>query len=497
MMTGESPEELRAYASRNIIAQLDVRPFINNNFVDAHGGDLLQVRDPMTQAVLTEQPLADASDIDGAVSAARAAFDTGPWSSLHPRERGRLLLRLSALIEDNHDDIALLESLDAGKRLAGTSAWDISNAAEVYRYYAGWADKLSGSTLPSPGGVDIFTRLEPVGVVAAIIPWNFPFPCIAWKVGPALAAGCTVVIKPPERAPLSAQYFAQLVLEAGFPPGVVNVVMGTGEVAGRALVADSRVDKITFTGEAATAQDIMRSSLHKFPRVTFELGDKTPNVVLEDADLDAAVPAAVGAAFGVSGQNCCAASRVLVQDSIADIFTERFASMAAQRRLGDPLDTETDQGPQIDLEHVAVIDSYVKRAVKDGAKCATGGQRADVGDQFYLPTVLTNTNSSMQINREEVFGPVTTIMTFADLDEAIALANDRDFGLAAAIWTSNHAAADRFAARVRTGTCWINTYEYFDTVAPWGGRNLSGIGRELGEDGIRQFLESKTIVRAF
>jgi aldehyde dehydrogenase (NAD+) len=475
-----------------ILPALDLRPFIGGKFVNPSSSKVIHVIDPMTQQPLADIPSADRVDVDAAVSAARKAFDSGIWSDMHPRGRARLLYRLADLVERDLIKLALLEAADAGKRFRGVLGWDIPNAAEVYRYYAGWADKITGRLLPSLPGVDMLTRLEPVGVCAAIIPWNFPFPCTAWKVGPALAAGCTVVVKSAERAPLSAQYLAKLVQEAGFPEGVVNIICGVGEETGRLLVADARVDKITFTGEAATAQDILTTSRSHMPRVTFELGDKTPNVIFEDADLEAASKAAVGAIFNVSGQNCCAGSRTLVHEKRLQQVIDRLAAASKARRLGDQFADDTEQGPQIDLQHVAHIDRFVKDAVSAGGQVVTGGSPWGDG-QFYAPTILANTTNDMAINQQEVFGPVP----FSDIDEAIHIANGRDYGLAAAVWTQNQRTADLFSRKVRTGTCWINCYEYFDTVAPWGGRKLSGMGRELGIEGIQQFLETKTIVRVY
>src|SRR5579859_3886664 len=491
-----SPAMRRRIVHEEILPDLDLRPFIGGEFVNSLSNKVLRVTDPMTQQLLAEIPSASSADIDTAVSAARTAFDSGMWSDIHPRERAKFLYRLADLIERDLTSLALLEAADTGKRYRGVLGWDIPNAAEVYRYYAGWADKLSGLLLPSLPGVEMLTRREPIGVCAAIIPWNFPFPCIAWKIGPALAAGCTVIVKSAERAPLSAQYLAKLVQEAGFPKGVINVICGIGEETGRTLVSDARVDKITMTGEAATAQDILLTSLSHLPRVTFELGDKTPNVICEDAELDLAAKSAVSATFNVSGQNCCAGSRTIVHQAVFEQVLDRMAAQAATRRLGDQFLDETEQGPQIDREHVARIDQFVKGAVSAGGQCVVGGSPWGDG-QFYAPTLLTGLSNNAPINRQEVFGPVGTVIPFSDIDEAIYLANDRDFGLAAAIWTRSVRTSDYFLRKVRAGTCWVNCYEYFDTVAPWGGRKLSGTGRELGFEGIEQFLETKTIVRVY
>jgi aldehyde dehydrogenase (NAD+) len=490
------PSERRRLVYDRILPALDLRPFIDGDFVTPSSRKTIDVNDPMTQKQLAQIPSADTGDVNSAVTAARQAFDSGIWSDLHARERAKYLYRLADLIERDLPYLALLEAADTGKRYRGVLGWDVPNAAEVYRYYAGWADKVVGTIPPSSPGVEILVRREPVGVCAAIIPWNFPFPCIAWKIAPALAVGCTVIVKTAERAPLSAQYLAQLIKEASFPPGVVNIICGIGEEAGRSLVGDARVDKITFTGEVSTAQDILAQSLAHLPRVTFELGDKVPNIIFADANIDLAVSNTVGALFGVSGQNCCAGSRTLVDARIADAVVEKLAVAARARRLGDQFADDTEQGPQIDLAHVARIDRFVQDAVSDGGRIVAGGQPGGDG-QFYEPTIIADTTNSMAINRREVFGPVGTIIPFSGPEEALHIANDREFGLAAAVWTGSEKTADLFARKLRAGTCWINCYEYFDTVAPWGGRKLSGTGRELGVQGIDGFLEDKTVVRVY
>ena len=489
-------EGRRRYVIDNIIPSLDLRPFIGGKFVDSVGNDTLHVIDPTTELPLAEMPSASAEDVKRAVGAAREAFDNGPWHRLHPRQRAAALLRLSDLIEHNLEELALLESTDVGKRISGVRAWDIPNAAEVYRYYSGWADKIVGEVLPDAGGLRLCTYREPVGVCAAIMPWNFPFPCMAWKLGPALAAGCTVVVKSAERAPLSAQYLARLISEAGIPPGVINIVAGEGKVAGAALVEDYRIDKITFTGDVETAKTIIRASAVHLPRLTMELGGKNPNIILADADLDAAVNGAVGAMFSVAGQDCGAGSRTLVHESVVDQFVQGVVDLTSKRRLGDPLSDETEQGPQIDRRHFDRIDSYVKQAVTDGARCVLGGGQAPNGGLFYAPTILADVRVDTKIAQEEVFGPVGAVFSFAELDDAIQLANATSYGLAAAVWTTTPSVAEHFVRELRVGTCWVNCYGAFDTNAPWGGMKQSGIGRELGRDGLDAFLETKTVFRA-
>jgi aldehyde dehydrogenase (NAD+) len=486
----------RKYVKEVLIPREDLRPYINGKFVSPHSDQIWDVTDPMTGGVLTTMPAADGKDIAQAVTAAYTAFHEGPWRRMHPRGRAARLLKLASLIEDELESLALLESADVGKRIAGVRAWDIPNAAEVYRYYAGWADKVQGLTLPDVGNVRINTYREPVGVCAAIMPWNFPFPCLAWKLAPALAVGCTVVVKSAERAPLSAQALARLCREADIPSGVVNVVMGEGSVAGAALVRDPRIDKISFTGGLSTARDVIAGSSSNLARLSLELGGKNPNVVLADADIEAAAAAAAGGMFGVAGQDCGAGSRVLVQNSILDQFSDLLLQHVTGRVLGDPLDDATEQGPQIDDRHLQRIDSYVRGAVNDGAVPLAGGGPDSIGPLFYTPTVLSKVTPQMTISREEVFGPVGALYGFDSLNDAIRLANDTFYGLACSVWTSNTNDSETFVREIRAGTCWVNCYGYFDTTSPWGGFKSSGYGRELGKDGIEGYLETKAVFRA-
>ncbi len=487
------PELRRAHLTDAVIPQLDLRPFIDGAFAEAAGGATRDILDPFTGGVLAVMPECGAEEAVRAVSAARAAFDDGRWSRLPASTRAGCLRRLAELIDEHHDDLALLESADVGKPIAGTSSWDISNAAVMYRYYADLIEE-QGTDVAIPGARRAFGRREPVGVVAALVPWNFPFPCISWKIGPALAAGCTVVVKSAERAPLSAQALAGLVEQAGFPPGVVNILMGSGAAAGAALVADPRIDAISFTGGVATATAVMRGSADRLPRTTLELGGKSPIVIWPDADLDAAIEAAVVGMFDVAGQNCCATSRVVVHDAIADDFVAAIVEATASRRLGDPLDDATQQGPQIDAAHVAHIDGYVRRAEADGARVLIGGSVPDaLGGTFYAPTILDSTTPDMEISRAEVFGPVGCVYRVADLDAAIALANDSDFGLASCVWSGSDDVIERFVRESRVGVCWVNTFGLFDPEVPWGGTKRSGYGRELGHEALREFTVTKTV----
>lgn len=488
--------ERRDLAMAEIAPRVDVRPFIAGDHAEPSTDVTLDVIDPGTERRIVEVPAAQRADVDKAVAAARLAFDDGPWPKMSPAERAACLVRLAELIERDLDELALLESLDTGKLFNGVRGWDINNAAQTYRYYAERATKTSGEVLPAVGSVGVETRREPIGVCAAIIPWNFPFACVAWKAAPALAAGCTIVIKAAERAPLSTQALGARVAEAGFPPGVVNIVTGVGEVAGEALVSDPRIDKISFTGSTETARAITRASAWRIPQITTELGGKGPNAVFPDADLDEAAAAAVDGAFGLAGQNCCAASRLLVHRDIYDEFLSKVVDLTRQRRLGDQFDDETEQGPQIDREHLTKIDSMVQEAIATGAKAETGAATDASGPLLYLPTILTNVDRKAPISRNEVFGPVVSVYPFNGLDDAIAIANDSDYGLSASVWTKSAEVANRFVESVRVGTTWVNCFGYFMPYVPWGGTKLSGNGRELGREGMEDYLITKAVYRA-
>jgi aldehyde dehydrogenase (NAD+) len=404
--------------------------------------------------------------------------------------------RLADLIEDEAEELAALETLDNGKPIGDARAADIPLVIDCLRYYAGWADKIQGNTIPIRGDYFCYTRREPVGVVGQIIPWNFPALMAAWKWGPALAAGCTVVMKPAEQTPLSCLRMARLAQKAGIPDGVINVVPGYGPTAGAAIVKHPDVDKVAFTGELATAKIIQRDAAETMKRLTFELGGKSPNVVFADADLEAAVE---GAHFGLyfnQGQCCCAGSRLFVEEPIYDEFIDRLAAKNSQRRLGDPFDPVTEQGPQIDQAQFDKILKYVEYGKEDGAECLTGGKR--FGDQgfFVEPTLFTGVTDDMRIAQDEIFGPVMSALKFSDMDEIVSRANNTNFGLAAAVWTRDVGKAHYLVSKVRAGTVWVNCYDVFDAAAPFGGFKQSGLGRELGEAGLEAYTETKTVTMA-
>jgi aldehyde dehydrogenase (NAD+) len=475
---------------------IQTKMLIDGKWRDSVSGKTFETINPATEEVIAKVAEGDQADIDLAVKAARKAFDSGPWRKMDARDRGILMNRLADLIEKNIDELAELETLDNGKPISESRHADLPLVIDCFRYYAGWADKIHGQTIPIRGNYFCYTKREPVGVVGQIIPWNFPMLMVAWKWGPALAAGCTVVLKPAEQTPLTALRLGELALEAGYPAGVINIVPGYGETAGAALVAHPGVDKLAFTGEGRTAQIIMRSASDTLKRITFELGGKSPNIVFADADLDAAVDGALLGLYLNQGQCCCAGSRLFVQESVHEQFVKRLAEKVKARKLGDPFDPATEQGPQVDKAQYDKIMSYIAKGREQGADCVTGGERFGDKGYFISPTIFDNVKDDMAIARDEIFGPVLSVITFKDVEEVIERANSTDYGLAAAVWTRDIGKAHAIANRVRAGTVWINCYDVFDAAAPFGGFKRSGIGRELGEKALDNYTELKTVTVA-
>jgi aldehyde dehydrogenase (NAD+) len=465
---------------------------IDGAFVESAGGKRFATVNPATEETIAQVAEGGREDVDRAVRAAHGALST--WSRMDARERGKRLARWADLIDEHREELGRLESLDNGKPLTESLGYDAPSAAATIRYFAGWADKLEGRTIPVSGPYFSYTRPEPVGVCGHIIPWNFPMPMAAWKLGPALAAGCTSVLKPAEQTPLTALRMGELALEADIPPGVLNIVPGFGEDgAGEALVGHPLVDKIAFTGEYKTAQVIKRQTADTMKRLSFELGGKSPNIVFDDADLDAAVEGAVGAIFLNMGQNCCAGSRAFVHAKVYDRFVEQLAEKAKQRKIGDPFAPDTEHGPQIDKAQFDKIRHYIGLGTEQGATRVTGGERVFDRGYFIQPTVFADVQDEMAIATDEIFGPVVSVLRFEGLDEVIERANHTMFGLAAAVWTKDISRVHAISENVKAGTVWVNCYNIVDPAAPFGGFKMSGIGRELGAQALAAYTETKTV----
>lgn len=470
------------------------RLLINGEWQDAADGKTFETINPATEAVIANVAEADKADADRAVAAARRAFDEGAWRKMSATQRGNLLYKLADLIEANKDELAALETLDNGKPLSDSKAADLPLTIACYRYYAGWADKIQGKTIPINGPYFCYTRHEPIGVAAQIIPWNFPLLMQAWKLAPALACGCTVVLKVAEQTPLSALRVGELINEAGFPPGVVNILSGFGPTAGQALARHMDVDKVAFTGSTEIGHQIMKYSAESnLKRVTLELGGKSPNIVFADTDIDAAVEGAHFALFFNQGQCCCAGSRLFVEEKIHDEFVEKLVAKSKSRRVGDPFASDTEQGPQVDKTQYDKVMGYIAVGQEQGAEMVCGGGRVGNKGYFIEPTVFDNVKDDMTIAQEEIFGPVLSVISFTDMDDVIKRANNTVYGLAAAVWTRDIEKAHAVANAVRAGTVWINCYDVFDAAAPFGGYKMSGIGRELGEYGLANYTEVKTV----
>jgi aldehyde dehydrogenase (NAD+) len=468
---------------------------INNEWRDATGGKTMDVVNPATEDVIASVASATKDDVDAAVAAARAALN-GPWGKMSARDRGRLVSRLADRLMERADDIARLETLHNGKPIFESRQIEIPAAAECLEYYAGWADKVMGETIPVRGNYLAYTLREPLGVVAAIVPWNFPLLLAAWKVAPALATGNVVILKPASQTPLTAIALGEIAVEVGLPPGVLNVITGPGSSVGQAIVEHPGIDKIAFTGDTSTGKGIMRAAADTLKKITLELGGKSPNIVLPDADLDAALRGATTGIFYGKGEVCAAGSRLLVDRSIKDQFMEKLAARTKKMVAGDPLDPRTRYGALASRKQLETVQRYVDVAKKEGASLVAGGERADIGTgkgYFFQPTVFDKVTPEMTIAREEIFGPVLAAIEFSDLDEAIARANDSQYGLAAAVWTRDVKKAHYVAKRLQAGTVWINTYNVYDTAAPFGGYKASGFGREMSSHAIEHYTQVKSV----
>ena len=468
--------------------------FINNEWRPASSGKRFAVENPATEEVIAEVALGDAADIDNAALAARACYESAAWRGLSARKRGRLLTKAADLLEARLDEFARLETAHNGKTLF-ESKIELTMTVNTLRYYGGWADKITGDTLPVEGPFFCYTLREPVGVVGAIVPWNFPLNIASWKFAPALAAGCTIVLKPASETPLTALAMGDVMLEAGFPAGAFNVVAGGGSTAGAALVRHPDIDKISFTGSTEVGRTIMKMAADSNKRLTLELGGKSPNIIFADADIPAAVKGAQTGIFYGKGEVCAAGSRLLIEAQVHDQVVEQLAAGAKKLTPGDPLDKNTRLGALVSKKQRDTVLSYVRKGVEEGATIVAGGKAVQPNGKGYFveATVFDGVTPDMTIAREEIFGPVLAVLTFEDFDEGVKLANRSMYGLAAGIWTRDIQKAHRAARAIRAGTVWINSYNFYDSGAPFGGFKASGFGRDLGREALDGYLETKTV----
>ncbi|HWS86012.1 MAG TPA: betaine-aldehyde dehydrogenase [Pyrinomonadaceae bacterium] len=471
--------------------------FIDGQWVDAESGKTFTTPNPATGQTLAEVAEGDKADIDKAVAAARRASE-GKWSKVSARDRGRMLYKLAQLIEAKIPELAALETADNGKPIKETSYVDLPQVVENFEYFAGWATKIEGETIPVPGQMFNYTLREPVGVCGQIIPWNFPLLMAAWKLAPALAAGNTVVLKPAEQTPVGAMELASLIQEAGFPDGVVNVVPGYGETAGAALASHPGIDKVAFTGSTEVGKIVAKAAADNLTKVSLELGGKAPNIVFADADIEQAVNGAMMGIFFNQGQVCCAGSRLFLDARVKDEFLDRFKEKSSRVKVGDPMDKNTQMGPQVSEEQLNRIKGYVDIAKEEGAQVLTGGCPPQLeGDFqkgfFFQPTIFGDVKNNMRVAQEEIFGPVVSVITFEDEDDLIKQANEVVYGLSAGIWTKDITRAHRFAKTVKAGVVWINTYNMFNAASPFGGYKQSGYGREMGKHALEMYTQVKSV----
>ena len=471
--------------------------FIDGQWVDSESGKTFSTPNPATGETLAEVAEADKADIDKAVVAARRAFE-GKWSKLSARDRGRLIYKLSQLIEQHAAELAALETADNGKPIKESLYVDLPQVVENFEYFAGWATKIEGETIPVPGKMFNYTLREPIGVCGQIIPWNFPLLMAAWKLAPALAAGNTVVLKPAEQTPVGAMELGKLIQEAGFPEGVVNIVPGYGETAGAALASHPGIDKVAFTGSTEVGKMIARAAADNLTKVSLELGGKAPNIVFADSDLEQAVAGAMMGIFYNQGQVCCAGSRLFVEESVKDEFLEKLSDKAGKISVGDPMNKSTQMGPQVSEDQLNRIKSYVDVARSEGATVLAGGQSPQLEaafqkGYFFSPTIFSEVKNSMRVAQEEIFGPVVSVITFKDEDDLIKQANDTIYGLSAGIWTRDITRAHRFAKEIKAGVIWINTFNMFNAASPFGGYKQSGYGREMGRHALDLYTQVKSV----
>ncbi|SPL69983.1 aldehyde dehydrogenase family protein [Acinetobacter stercoris] len=476
------------------VQNINTQLFIDGKFIAAKNGGTIDVLNPANGELITKIAAAEAEDVDLAVKAAQKAFPV--WAETPAAERGRLLLKLADLIEENLEELAQLESLDTGHPIRDSRRLDVPRTAACFRYFGGMADKIEGSVIPVEQGFLNYVLREPIGVVGQIVPWNFPLMFTSWKLGPALAAGNVVVMKPSEITPLSTLKIAELIKQAGFPDGVVNIVPGYGQTAGQRLADHPDIGKISFTGSTQTGRNIVNASSGNLKRVQLELGGKGANIVFEDADIDAAVNGAAWAIFHNQGQACIAGSRLVLHEKIADQFLQKFIALAESIRLGNPLDADTEMGPLTSQAHRDKVLSYAKIAVEQGGKILTGGVAPDdesLKNGFYVLPTVVEAKATDRVAQEEVFGPFVTVLRFKDDAEALEIANSTEYGLGSGLWTNNLQRAHRFAKKIKAGMCWINSYKRVNPGSPFGGVGKSGYGREMGFEAIHDYTEVKSV----
>ncbi len=474
--------------------------FIAGEAVDSTGSETLPIYDPSSAELIACVPSGTVEDVDRAVSAARIAFESNEWAGLKPASRERLILKLADLLEQNAQEFAEIESVNSGRLIVNTRLFDVDLSVDCLRYMAGWSTKIQGKTIgvsaPYAAGMDFFsyTTREPVGVVAAITPWNVPLGQAIWKIAPALATGCTVVLKPAENTPLTALRFAQLAAEAGIPRGVINVVTGTGATAGAALVEHPGIDKISFTGSTETGRIIGVTAAKNFKKCSLELGGKSPVIVFPDADLSQAIPGAAQAIFGNHGQNCCAGSRLFVHEKVYDEVVDGIVAIADGIKLGAGLDSASEMGPLVSKIQQKRVQDFIRSGVNDGAEAVAGNIAIDHPGFYVKPTVLTNVRQDMEVVREEIFGPVLAVASFKDMEQVVADANNTKFGLGASVWTKNIDRVHCMLPQLKAGMTWVNTHNVLDVAVPFGGLKDSGIGSELGEEAIAQHTNNKSTI---